>query len=138
MRGIISFVIATIACTLLPGSIVVGAIESSDFNDPTVCKGCHAEIYDQWDGSMHSIAYTDPVYLKEEEMASHETDGLTDTYCARCHTPIGVLSGEVPPIGHENLSEISKKGIQCDFCHSVNKSTGIGNGAFMLSTDGIK
>ena len=138
MRGIISLVIAAIACTLLTGSMIAGAIESSDFDDPTVCKGCHAEIYNQWDGSMHSIAYTDPVYLKEEEMASRETDGLTDTYCARCHTPIGVLSGEVPPIGLENLSEISKKGIQCDFCHSVNKSTGIGNGAFMVSPDGIK
>jgi PGF-CTERM protein len=118
--------------------MVAGAIESSDFDDPTVCKGCHAEIYNQWDGSMHSIAYTDPVYLAEEKIASADTDGLTDTYCARCHTPIGVLAGEVPPIGHENLSEVSKKGIQCDFCHSVNKSTGIGNGAFMVSPDGIK
>jgi len=138
MRGIISLVIAAIVCSLLMGSMVAGAIESSDFDDPTVCKGCHAEIYNQWDGSMHSIAYTDPVYLKEEEMASRDTDGLTDTYCARCHTPIGVLAGEVPPIGLENLSEISKKGIQCDFCHSVDKSTGIGNGAFVVSTDGIK
>ncbi|MGB2842763.1 MAG: multiheme c-type cytochrome [Halobacteriota archaeon] len=138
MGGIISLVIAAIVTVLLASSMVAGAIESSDFDDPTVCKGCHAEIYNQWDGSMHSIAYTDPVYLKEEEMASRETDGLTDTYCARCHTPIGVLSGEVPPIGLENLSEISKKGIQCDFCHSVDKSTGIGNGAFMVSPDGIK
>ncbi|NQE45005.1 hypothetical protein C5S31_03145 [ANME-1 cluster archaeon GoMg2] len=136
MRGIIPIV--AIVCTLLAGSMVAGAIESSDFDDPTVCKGCHAEIYNQWDGSMHSIAYTDPVYLAEEEMASNETDGLTDTYCARCHTPIGVLSGEVPPIGHENMSEVSKKGIQCDFCHNVNKSTGIGNGAFMVALDGFK
>jgi len=136
MRGIIPLVV--IACTLLASSMVAGAMESSDFDDPTVCKGCHAEIYNQWDGSMHSIAYTDPVYLAEEKIASADTDGLTDTYCARCHTPIGVLAGEVPPIGHENLSEISKKGIQCDFCHSVNKSTGIGNGAFMVSPDGIK
>jgi len=72
MRGIISLVIAAIACTLLTGSMVAGAIESSDFDDPAVCKGCHAEIYNQWDGSMHSIAYTDPVYLKEEEMAGAE------------------------------------------------------------------
>ena len=136
MRGIIPLVM--IACTLLASSMVAGAIESSDFDDPTVCKGCHAEIYNQWDGSMHSIAYTDPVYLAEEEMASRETNGLTDIYCARCHTPIGILAGEVPPIGHENLSGVSKKGIQCDFCHSVNKSTGIGNGAFMASPDGIK
>lgn len=136
MRGIIPLVM--IACTLLASSMVAGAIESSDFDDPTVCKGCHAEIYNQWDGSMHSIAYTDPVYLAEEKIASADTDGLTDTYCARCHTPIGVLAEEVPTIGHENLSEVSKKGIQCDFCHSVNKSTGIGNGAFMVSPDGIK
>ena len=136
MRGIIPLV--AIVCTLLTGSMVAGALESSDFDDPTVCKGCHAEIYNQWDGSMHSIAYTDRVYLAEEEMASRETDGLTDIYCARCHTPIGILAGEVPPIGHENLSGVSKKGIQCDFCHSVNKSTGIGNGAFMASPDGIK
>jgi hypothetical protein len=139
MRAIILLVMANIiAGTLLAGLAVAGAIESSDFDDPTVCKGCHGEIYDQWDGSIHSIAYTDLVYLKEEEMASRETDGLTDTYCARCHTPIGVLSGEVPPIGLEHLSKISKKGIQCDFCHSVNKSTGIGNGAFVIATDGIK
>jgi len=136
MRGIIPIV--AIVCTLLAGSMVAGAIESSDFDDPAVCKGCHGEIYNQWDGSMHSIAYTDPVYLAGEEMASNETDGLTDTYCARCHTPIGVLSGEVPPIGHENISEVSKKGIQCDFCHNVNKSTGIGNGAFMVALDGFK
>ncbi len=136
MRSIIPLV--AIVCTLLACSMVAGAIESSDFDDPTVCKGCHAEIYNQWDGSMHSIAYTDPVYLAEEKIASADTDGLTDTYCARCHTPIGVLAGEVPPIGHENLSEVSKRGIQCDFCHSVNKSTGIGNGAFMVSPDGIK
>ncbi len=136
MRGIIPLVM--IACTLLAGSMVTGAIESSDFDAPTVCKGCHAEIYNQWNGSMHSIAYLDPVYLAEEAVASRETKGLTDTYCARCHTPIGVLSGEIPPIGPGNLSEISKKGIQCDFCHSVNKSTGIGNGAFAVSPDGTK
>jgi len=139
MRGVSPLVITTtIVSALLASLMVAGAIESSDFDDPTVCKGCHAEIYNQWDGSMHSIAYTDPVYLAEEKIASADTDGLTDTYCARCHTPIGVLAGEVPPIGHENLSEVSKKGIQCDFCHSVNKSTGIGNGAFMVSPDGIK
>ncbi|VUT28105.1 MAG: putative cytochrome c [Candidatus Syntrophoarchaeum sp. GoM_oil] len=125
---------------LLSGLLPALAIQSSDFDDPSVCKGCHAEIYEQWNGTLHSIAYTDPIYLGEEAMASEDTDGLTDAYCSRCHTPIGVLSGEVPPIGLDNpaLSEISKKGISCDFCHSVNASTGIGNGAFMVSVDGDK
>jgi len=93
-----------------------GELSSDQFEDPLRCKGCHAEIYKQWEGSMHSQAELDPYYLALSKMASEETDGLTDTYCARCHTPIGVVSGEVPPVDGSNLSEIAKKGVQCDFC----------------------
>jgi len=122
------------------GVVASEDVESSDFVDPSVCGGCHSDIYDQWKGSLHSIAYQDPLYLKLEEIASEETDGLTDDYCTKCHTPIGVLSGEVPPIGLDNpdLSDIAGKGISCDFCHSVSGSTGIGNGAYLVSPDGTK
>jgi hypothetical protein len=46
---------------------------------------------------MHSNAYKDPFYQKEFHAASIDTDGLVDDFCSRCHTPIGVLSGEIPP-----------------------------------------
>ena len=139
MKKIIISLVLTIALFSSIG-IAAGSVESSDFDNPSVCKGCHADIYDQWNGSLHSISYTDPLYLKLEEIASEETDGLTDDYCTKCHVPIGVLSGEVPPIGldNPNLSEVSKNGVFCDFCHSVNGSTGIGNGAFTVSTDKVK
>ncbi len=46
MKVIVLLVMATlIAGTLLAGTIVAGAIESSDFDDPGVCRGCHGEIY---------------------------------------------------------------------------------------------
>lgn len=140
MRKIILILVLAVFFSFSVGLAASETIESSDFDKPSTCGGCHSDIYDQWEGSLHSLAYTDPLYLKLEEIASEETDGLTDDYCTRCHTPIGVLSGEVPPIGLDNpkLSEISKNGVFCDFCHSVNGSTGIGNGAFTVSPDGIK
>ena len=140
MKKILLMLVLTVVFLSSVGMVASKGMESSDFDDPSVCRGCHSDIYDQWDGSLHSASYTDPLYLKLEEIASEETDGLTDDYCTKCHTPIGVLSGEVPPIGldNPNLGEISKKGISCDFCHSVNGSTGIGNGAFTVSPDGTK
>jgi len=115
-----------------------GELSSDQFEDPLDCKSCHAEIYQQWEGSMHSQAELDPYYRAQSKMASEETDGLTDTYCARCHTPIGVTSGEVPPVDGSNLSEMAKKGIQCDFCHLVSASDGTANAKFTISPDGIK
>ena len=116
-----------------------GELSSDQFEDPlSRCQVCHAEIYKQWEGSMHSQAEVDPYYLALSRMASEETDGLTDTYCARCHTPIGVVSGEVPPVDGSNLSEIAKKGVQCDFCHTVTASDGTANAKFTLTPDGTK
>ncbi len=108
------------------------------YEDPTVCGGCHSEIYEQWNGSMHSNSWKDPVFQKLYTMAGKETNGLLGIFCARCHTPIGVLAGEVSYGDNSKISEISRKGIQCDFCHTVNASTGVGNGAFVSSPGKIK
>lgn len=108
-------------------------ISAAEYEDPAVCGGCHNEIYEQWNGSMHSNAWKDPVFLKLYAMASEETKGLTDGFCTRCHVPVGVLKGEIPPADGSKLSDIARKGIQCDFCHTVNASKGIGNGAYVSS-----
>jgi hypothetical protein len=114
------------------------AITASDYTDPAICGGCHDEIYEQWKGSMHSNSHADPLYQKLYLMASEETKGLTDTYCAKCHTPIGVLAGEIPPADGSKLSDISKLGVQCDFCHTINGSTGTGNAAYLSSPGNTK
>jgi hypothetical protein len=119
-------------------SVVSAMGEKMTYEDPTVCQGCHSEIYEQWNGSMHSNSWKDPVFQKLYEMSSNETGGLTDVFCARCHTPIGVINGEIPPADGSKLADISNKGIQCDFCHTVNASTGIGNGAYVSSPNKTK
>lgn len=118
--------------------VPLSAAERPAYEDPTVCGGCHNEIYEQWNGSMHSNAWKDPVFLKLYAMASEETKGLTDSFCVRCHVPVGLLKDEIPPADGSKLSNISKKGIQCDFCHTVNGSNGIGNGAYISSPGKIK
>src|SRR5512137_1995822 len=38
---------------------------SVPFNAPEVCGECHAQQYREWNGSIHSLAFKDPVYQGE-------------------------------------------------------------------------
>ncbi len=111
--------ITTAAATKTAASSIQPLFKSSEFTDPSVCGGCHKEIYAQWQGSMHNNAFADQFYLKMHDEASHDTGGAVDSFCTRCPTPIGTFSGEVPPTSGSRISEISKQGVQCDFCHTV-------------------
>jgi predicted HNH restriction endonuclease len=92
-------------------------LKSSDFTDPEECGGCHSEIYNQWNGSMHSFAMVDPVFLALWRLGNQETDGFTEKLCSGCHSAIGVATMEIG--SGADLSEIAKKGVQCDVCHSI-------------------
>lgn len=73
---------------------------------------------------MHSFAFPDPVFQALWRLASEETGGLTDILCAGCHTAIGTVSEEVVFEGGEfRVSEIARKGVQCDLCHSISASS---------------
>jgi hypothetical protein len=109
-----------------------GYLDIAKFDPPEICSGCHQEIYKQWKGSMHSNAWNDPVYLALMRAASKATKGLTDNLCIGCHTPIGLTTGESSP-GGERLSELSRNGVQCDFCHNISSATGVGNASFVLT-----
>jgi hypothetical protein len=67
-----------------------------------------------------------------------EAQGLSPEFCSRCHTPIGVVSTEIPPLDGSGLSEVSKEGVQCDFCHVVAESEGIGNAPYVLEPGDVK
>ncbi len=138
MRSLV--IIATIfSMTLaLSGMVYDNGIETSDYVHPEVCGGCHEEIYAQWNGSMHSMAHKDPVYEKLFVIASRETNSSFDAFCTKCHAPIDYLSGKIPSADNYNVSEISEKGVSCDICHTVNATSGIGNGAFISSPGRIK
>lgn len=102
------------------------------FDPPEVCGGCHTEIYKQWKGSMHSNAWTDPIYRAALNHVSKKTGGKVDELCMGCHTPVGVVTGEANPAG-VGMSDIANRGVQCDVCHNISETQGIGNGAYVLT-----
>ena len=109
------------------------AIKTSHFEPPEDCRECHEQLFGQWEGGMHANAWRDPAYTALHQLGSRETEGLVDRYCVGCHAPIAVLGGEVKPGQDFRVGELSQKGVQCDFCHTVSGSKGIGNAAAISS-----
>jgi len=101
-------------------------VKSAEFEPPEVCGECHTEIYKQWNGSMHSSAWKDPVFQALWKLGNKETGGLTEKLCAGCHTAVGVVSEEIANKDEADEYQVSKTaefGVQCDVCHSVKKAT---------------
>ena len=110
-----------------------GRVLTAEFFDlPELCGGCHVDIYKQWKGSMHSNSWMDPIYRAALNLMSKTSNGKTDNFCMGCHTPIGVVTREASP-GGKGMSEVANRGVQCDFCHNVSRTSGIGNGSYVLT-----
>lgn len=117
-----------------------GDFTSDQFSKSGICSNCHGSSFGEWAGSMHSLADSDFFYqaMLQEYGVAAEAQGLSPEFCSRCHTPIGVVSAEIPPLDGSHLSEVSKEGVQCDFCHVVSESEGIGNAPFVLEPGDVK
>ncbi|HEY3346995.1 MAG TPA: cytochrome c family protein [Nitrospirota bacterium] len=110
---------------------------ANQFYGPMICAGCHRDIFNQWKGSMMAAAWKDPVfravYFKYVKDAKTENEKAEVAMCSRCHTPVGYVAdnmGRYAP-GTE-LSDPEAAGVQCEVCHTVAKSAGIANGAWLL------
>ena len=135
IKWMTAFFVAFLLCLSIGcGDPKKQTIASSEFRDPGYCEKCHFELAKQWEGSAHSNAQKDPIYQKLYLLAEKETDGKAEEFCAasKCHTPIGYLANEIPPIDGSELSEISKLGVQCDFCHTVTDALKVGDGSYVV------
>lgn len=116
--------VALAALTSVPGAAWAQDQRlSPDLQFPEACGYCHDALYEQFSGSMHSLAAVDPLYLYEVRLADEQTDGLVGAFCLKCHSPIGDMRGETSPPGGATdgsmLTDIAKTGVTCDFCHTV-------------------
>ena len=107
------------------------------FDEPEFCAGCHLDIYNQWKNSMMAHAWDDPVYRSLLDLATKENDGKVDRFCVGCHSPVGLVTGEVKSTAgsftDQGLSKVSLAGVHCDVCHSISGAHGTGNGSFVLA-----
>jgi len=114
------------------------SISIDRFIYPDTCGGCHSDIYDQWQSSMHNLSHKDPVYVR---VSSFLRKGLTikgeieeAESCVKCHTPVGNVTGFPKKLTDDRakVPEIAQEGIQCDYCHSVVKTKQVFNNGLVL------
>ncbi len=100
-------------------SLMVYEKTKANFTEPETCAGCHQDKYDEWHGSLHSLAFIDPVYQGEYNKAVQAVGKEIGSHCASCHTAAATMTKEVTGPGLAGRSAIAKAGVSCDVCHSV-------------------
>jgi cytochrome c553 len=131
-------------------SLVKWNKSSAPFTEPEVCAGCHPRQYEEWTGSVHSLAFQDPLYQGELNRAYKAAGHEVTRWCEGCHSPVGMVTGEIKAPGLAGLGRMALAGVSCDVCHSVSgvthwdtPSREPGNGSLILSPgidtrDGMK
>ncbi len=93
------------------------------FTEPKVCAGCHTRQFEEWNGSVHALAFQDPVYQGELNKGFKAVGHEVTRQCEGCHSPAGMATGEIKGPGLKNLSPMALAGVSCDICHSVSGVT---------------
>lgn len=104
-------------------SLIKWERSKADFTSPEECAECHPGKYEEWSASMHSLAFKDPVYQGELNLAVQKAGHGIAKQCEGCHTPAAVVKGEIKGAGLKGLSSLALAGVSCDVCHSVKGHT---------------
>jgi hypothetical protein len=96
---------------------------NAPFTPSEVCQGCHPDKYEEWTGSVHSLAFQDPIYQGELNRAVKAVGEDIARQCEGCHSPAGMVTGEIRKPGLEGLSPVASNGVSCDICHSISGIT---------------
>lgn len=122
---------ATTTGGILDGRRLAGSAE---------CGDCHAEILEEWKASAHRWSASDPGYRFVQNVMIKNVGREATRYCAACHEPVSLLSGEVTP-GVDLEGTGRKEGSSCVVCHSISDlheaapvgGAAQGNGNYLLA-----
>lgn len=103
--------------------------------NPETCKTCHSTHYEEWSGSMHAYAATDPVFRAMNRRGQEETNGALGDFCVGCHAPLAVAVGATTD--GLNLDEVPRElqGVGCYFCHNTKAVEGTHNNPLRIAFD---
>ncbi|MBF0101666.1 MAG: cytochrome C [Desulfobacterales bacterium] len=140
-----SFLLKTLSISLLIASVIYSLLYATDstnqsmypfypsliqwkksdveFKPPENCADCHAEKYEEWNGSVHSMAFQDPIYHGELNKARQSAGKDIARQCEGCHTPVGMITGEINRSDFNKLGPVASSGVSCDVCHSISGHT---------------
>jgi len=117
-------------------------VRVNQFIEPEVCEGCHSEIFQQWNGSMHSKAFVDPIWRSATKLffkdAKTAGEILEMKACVKCHTPLGFRSYSIssPADDYDKLADLPAQGIFCNWCHNINEVKHLGDAGYDVEAGG--
>lgn len=96
---------------------------SAEFTPPEVCGECHEKQFAEWTGSVHALAFKDPIYQGELNKAVEAVGHEISRQCEGCHSAAAMVTGEIKKPGLAGLSPLAMAGVSCDICHSISGTT---------------
>ncbi len=112
-----------------------GLIPSKFFLESQACQRCHADIYDQWNGSAHRFSsFNNQWYRKTVEYLQDIAGVESSKWCGGCHDPALLFSGKLDiPVRQTLNTPEAHAGLACTMCHSIARVKGtMGQGDFTL------
>lgn len=107
-------------------------IPATELGNSDYCGHCHTDIFHQWDASIHHFSsFNDPYYRRVAQDVAERRGGDTVKFCAGCHDPLPLVSGNMPPRNSESWA--ANAGITCLSCHRIVDLRGHENGSYVLS-----
>jgi hypothetical protein len=94
------------------GGTAAGAPSPIDLTTSDSCRGCHADVWAEWETSWHAQSFTDPLVAAKEQ-----SNNFRKQECIPCHAPAPVFE---TGLGKERVMErISQRehGVDCLSCH---------------------
>ncbi len=109
-----------------------------EFPSAQECGGCHLQIYREWSVSRHAFAQISPTFLAYQATLVKLSKGTLGDFCERCHTEVGMSSGEPILTSNSNRSKVAMEGITCVTCHRVPEAYGKITGRLPLEAGDIQ
>jgi hypothetical protein len=91
---------------------------------------CHSTIYEEWVPSAHHFSGSDPFYATVKASYVQAQGVGSGKYCAGCHEPISLISGETIPA---HTAPTSQAGSSCIFCHVLRNPDTRGNANYFAT-----
>jgi len=108
---------------VIPANLLVGS-------ETCGATRCHTTIYEEWVPSAHHFSGSDPFYALIKANYVRAQGVGSGRYCAGCHEPISLLSGETIPA---HTSPTSQAGSSCIFCHVLRNPDTRGNANYVAT-----
>ena len=110
-------------------------IPSNYFLQSKACERCHADVYKQWESSVHHFSSFNNQWYRKSIEYMQDVDGVKPSkWCAGCHDPALLFSGMMDtPIKQIVDKPEARAGLSCMMCHSiVEVKSSMGQGDFVL------